>query len=170
MPKLLMYLFANDYGFPNWLAFPFVVIFVLILLSFIVVLIARKMNKINQTLVFDMGVWLIVIVIFIVFLIFGSHIPLISPKEIPEHGTDAQKAKMVYCVQQYMRRNGVGLQAVKQSNISEIMKECQEIDKETVIRQNDELQDKQLCESIKSIDSKGILIETNSHCSSSKSD
>ena len=59
---------------------------------------------------------------------------------------------------------------MKQSNISGIMDRCREIDKEKVTRHNERIQDEQLCESIKSVDFKGILMETNSNCSSSKSD
>lgn len=49
MPKLLMYLLANDYGFLNKLTFLFALFFVIILIAFIVV-IAKKFGCKRQTL------------------------------------------------------------------------------------------------------------------------
>ena len=49
-------------------------------------------------------------------------------EKIPEYGTEAQKAKMAYCVKQYTQSNNVGLEAVTHDNLESIMKQCREQD------------------------------------------
>lgn len=49
-------------------------------------------------------------------------------EKIPEYGTEAQKAKMAYCVQKYTQSNHVGLEAVTHDNIESIMKQCRDQD------------------------------------------
>ena len=95
MTKLLMYLLADDYGLINYFVFKVLIIVIFILF----------ISKEDGTPVFSCSYIMITIVTTIS--VFFLSKALISPKEISEYGTDAQKQKMVYCVQHYMKRNGV---------------------------------------------------------------
>ena len=150
MPKLLMYLLANDYGFLNKLTFLFALFFVIILIAFIV-LIAKKFGCKRQTL-FYINWYASVIITVISFLILSSNVILISPEDIPEHGTNAQKEKMVYCVRQYAINYGVALHDITREDISRIMEKCEEEDNSNKLRQENNLKNKQFQESLDSLE------------------
>ena len=72
-------------------------------------------------------------------------------EKIPEYGTEAQKAKMAYCVNQYTQSNKVGLEAVTHDNLESIMKQCHEQDAKNKPIEEQNLKNKELQDSIRKI-------------------
>ena len=72
-------------------------------------------------------------------------------EKIPEYGTEAQKAKMAYCVKQYTPSNNVGLEAVTHDNLESIMKQCREQDAKNKSIEEQNLKNKELQDSIRKI-------------------
>lgn len=52
----------------------------------------------------------------------------ITPAKISEYGTNTQKSNLVRCVNQYTKSKHVSLEAVTYENITDIMRECKELD------------------------------------------
>ena len=110
MTSFFMSLLTNDYGIiSRWMIMIFSILFILSFLSI-------DENPIIAGLLF----------ISALFLSYG--LLTFDLEKIPEYGTEAQKAKMAYCVKQYTQSNQVGLEAVTHANLESIMKQCHEQD------------------------------------------
>lgn len=133
MNSLFMSLSVNDYAIISaWM-----IIFVLILFAFSFVAIDE--NPIIAGLSFILAF----------FLTYGLF--TFDPAKIPEYGTEAQKAKMAYCVKQYTQSNNVGLEAVTHNNIKSIMQQCREQDEKNKPIEEQDLKNKELQDSIRKI-------------------
>lgn len=151
MTKLFMYLLADDYGFFNELIYFCFITSLLIIIFVFTVLKASTLDKEKEQ-----RVWSISFVIYINVMMFGVVFVgifsnYLSPKEIPEHGTYAQKQKIVYCVRQY--RDALTLKDITRYNIVRIMSNCQEKDRLNKQHQENDLKNKQFQESLDSLDS-----------------
>lgn len=133
MNSLFMSLSVNDYAIIS----AWIIIFVLILFAFSFVAIDE--NPIIAGLSFILAL----------FLTYG--IFTFDPEKIPEYGTEAQKAKMAYCVRKYTQSNKVGLESVTHDNIESIMKQCRDQDAQNKPIEEQNLKNKELQDSIRKI-------------------
>jgi hypothetical protein len=89
--------------------------------------------------------------LFISFLVCLYGISVVKPAKIPEYGTESQKSKMAYCIQQYMNTEHVGVETITHENLETIMIKCQERDKKNAPIQEEQLKNKQLQDGIRKV-------------------
>lgn len=133
MTSFFMSLLTNDYGIiSRWMI---MIVSILFILSFLSI----DENPIVAGLSCVLAL----------FLLYG--LIVVAPAKIPEYGTEAQKAKMAYCVQQHTQSNKVGLESVTHDNIESIMKQCHDQDAQNKPIEEQNLKNKDLQDSIRKI-------------------
>ncbi len=75
---------------------------------------------------------LFALIVLVITISFWHGIYVVSPSQIPDYGTESQKSKMAYCIQQYMNTEHVGLETITNENLKSIMIKCQERDEKTL--------------------------------------
>ena len=111
MTALFMSLLANDYGISGFYS-----AFLCVLMCFIILLI-RKFDKKN------IKKWAKLFLFVALFIFYGDFF-IVSPAKIPEYGTEAQKAKMTYCMQKYTQSKHIDLKTMNPDDMQRIMKQC----------------------------------------------
>lgn len=91
---------------------------------------------------------LFALIILVIIIFFWHGLYVVSPSQIPDYGTQAQKSKMAYCVKQYMQTEYVGLETITNENLESIMMKCQERDEKNAPIEEKKLKDKQLQDGI----------------------
>ena len=109
MNEFYMLWFADDYGLISGL---FSLITMFVYLAFIYIC-----NEIKAKFIITS-----VSVLLIFFL--ATIIYFVSPYQIINYGTNAQKEKMNYCIQQYQQSRKVDLDAIINNYLLEVMKTC----------------------------------------------
>lgn len=69
---------------------------------------------------------LFALIVLVITIFFWHGLYIVSPSQIPDYGTQAQKSNMAYCIKQYMQTEHVGLETITNENIELIMMKCQE--------------------------------------------
>lgn len=105
--------FADDYGLISGL---FSLITMLLYLAFIYTC-AYICNETKAKLIITS-----VSILLIFFL--ATVIYFVSPYNIIKYGTDAQKEKMNYCIQQYQKAKNVELDRIMNNHLLEVMQTC----------------------------------------------
>lgn len=91
---------------------------------------------------------LFALIILVIIIFFWHGLYVVSPSQIPDYGTQAQKSKMAYCVKQYMQTEYVGLETITNENLESIMMKCQERDEKNAPIEEEKLKNKQLQDGI----------------------
>lgn len=105
--------FADDYGLISGL---FSLITMLLYLAFIYIC-AYICNETKAKLI-------ITSVSILLIFFFATVIYFVSPYNIINYGTDAQKEKMNYCIQQYQKAKNVELDRIMNNHLLEVMQTC----------------------------------------------
>lgn len=112
MTSLFMSLLANDYGISGFYS-----AFLYVPIMFLIICLISKFDK----KMLKKCAWLFLCVVLFIF--YGDFF-IVSPAQIPEHGTNAQKAKMTYCFQQHTQSKNVDLKTMTPDDIQRIMEKC----------------------------------------------
>lgn len=91
---------------------------------------------------------LFALIILAITIFFWHGLYIVSPSQIPDYGTQAQKSKMAYCVKQYMNIEHVSVEHITHENLKFIMQQCQERDEKNDPIEEEQLKNKQLQDSI----------------------
>ena len=113
MTQLFMLWFADDYGLINGL-------FSLIIMFFypaFIYICAYTCNEIKAKFIITS-----VSILLIFFL--TTIIYFVSPYQIVNYGTNAQKEKMNYCIKQYQQSRKVDLNTIMKNHLLEVMQTC----------------------------------------------
>ena len=94
---------------------------------------------------------LFALIVLVITISFWHGLYVVSPSKIPDYGTESQKSKMAYCIQQYMNNEHVGVETITHENLESIMQQCQERDKKNAPIQEEQLRNKQLQDGIRKV-------------------
>ena len=86
--------------------------------------------------------------VLVITIFFWHGLYIVSPSQIPDYGTQAQKSKMAYCIKQYMQTEHVQLETITNENLESIMMKCQERDEKNAPIEEEQLKNKQLQDGI----------------------
>lgn len=94
---------------------------------------------------------LFALIVLVITISFWHGMYVVSPSKIPDYGTESQKSKMAYCIQQYMQTEHVSLETITNENLKSIMIKCQERDEKNAPIQEEQLKNKQLQDGIRKV-------------------
>lgn len=113
MNELYMLLFADDYGLISSL-FSLIVLFVYVAFIYIC---AYTCNEIKaKFIITSVSILLIFFLVTVVY--------FVSPYQIINYGTNAQKEKLNYCIKQYQQSRNVDLDTIMNNYLIEAMQKC----------------------------------------------
>ena len=113
MNELYMLLFADDYGLISGL---FALITLLFYLAFIYIC-TLICNEIKAK-------FIITSVSILLMFFLTTIIYFVSPYQIINYGTNAQKEKMDYCIKQYQQSRKVDLDTIMNNHLIDVMQRC----------------------------------------------
>lgn len=108
-----MFWFADDYGL---ISGPFALITMFVYLAFIYIFM-RICNEIKAKFIITSAS--ILLMFFLTTLIY-----FVSPYQIINYGTNAQKEKLNYCIKQYQQSKNVDLDTIMNNHLLEVMQTC----------------------------------------------
>ncbi len=113
MNELYMRWFADDYGLISRL-FSLIVLFVYVAFIYIC---AYTCNEIKaKFIITSVSILLIFFLVTVVY--------FVSPYQIINYGTNAQKEKMDYCIKQYQKSKNVELDTIMNNHLIDVMQRC----------------------------------------------
>lgn len=137
MTGMWMFLLANNYG-----EIGYGMTFLSLIISIFLLLLLWAASD-------ELPLFSLIVLAITIFFWHGLYI--VSPSQIPDYGTQAQKSKMAYCIQQYMNNEHVSVENINHENLKFIMQQCQERDEKNAPIQEEQLKNKQLQDSIRKI-------------------
>lgn len=113
MNELYMRWFADDYGLISSL-FSLIVLFVYVAFIYIC---AYTCNEIKaKFIITSVSILLIFFLVTVVY--------FVSPYQIINYGTNAQKEKMDYCIKRYQKSKNVELDIIMNNHLIDVMQRC----------------------------------------------
>lgn len=137
MTGMWMFLLVNDYGLMGY----GMQLLSLIISVFLFLLFWTSSDKLP----------LFALIVLVITISFWHGMYVVSPSQIPDYGTESQKSKMAYCIQQYMQTEHVSLETITNENLKSIMIKCQERDEKNAPIQEEQLKNKQLQDGIRKV-------------------
>ena len=113
MSQLFMFWFADDYGLINGL-FPLITLLFYPVFIYICTLICNEIKA--KFIITSVSIFLM---FFLTTLIY-----FVSPYQIINYGTNAQKEKLNYCIKQYQQSKNVDLDTIMNNHLLEVMQTC----------------------------------------------
>lgn len=137
MTGMWMFLLVNDYGLMGY----GMQLLSLIISVFLFLLFWTSSDELP----------LFALIVLVITISFWHGMYVVSPSQIPDYGTESQKSKMAYCIQQYMQTEHVSLETITNENLKSIMIKCQERDEKNAPIQEEQLKNKQLQDGIRKV-------------------
>lgn len=137
MTGMWMFLLVNDYGLMGY----GMQLLSLIISVFLFLLFWASSDELP----------LFALIVLVITISFWHGMYVVSPSQIPDYGTESQKSKMAYCIQQYMQTEHVSLETITNENLKSIMIKCQERDEKNAPIQEEQLKNKQLQDGIRKV-------------------